>query len=104
LSQKFAFPSDPPGVGGAAGKIQIGKTFLADAAVLEDFKAYLKSNQIPAEEKRFKEAEAEIRRELEREVASILWGAEEGWRAFEKTDPVAQKALQMMPEAAKMIR
>jgi len=104
LSQKFVFPSDPSGSGDAAGKIQIGKSFLADTTVLEDFKAYLKSSQIPADEKRFKEAEAEIQRELEREVSSILWGAEEGWRAFEKNDPVAQKALQMMPEAAKMIR
>ncbi len=34
----------------------------------------------------------------------VLWGVEEGWRAFEKNDPVIRKALETMPEAAKMIQ
>jgi len=104
LSRKFVFPSDPSSPEAVAGKIQIGKTFLADAAVLEDFKAFLKSNQISSDEKRFKEAEFEIKRELEREVSALLWGAEEGWKAFEKNDPVIKKAIQTMPEAAKFLR
>ena len=48
-------------------------------------------------------ADAEIRREIEREMSSAIWGIEEGWRAFERKDPVILKALQMMPEAAKFL-
>jgi len=104
LSQKFVFPADGTGDRPAPGTIQVRNVFLADVAVLDDFKAFLAGNRMPSDEKKFKEAESEIRRELEREVASLLWGVEEGWRAFENNDPVIQKALQMMPEAARMIR
>ena len=104
LSQKFVFPADGTADRPASGTIQVQNVFLADAAVLEDFKAFLAGIQTPGDDEKFREAEAEIRRELEREIASLLWGVEEGWRAFEKNDPVIQKALQMMPEAARMIR
>ncbi|MCX6564851.1 MAG: S41 family peptidase [Candidatus Aminicenantes bacterium] len=104
LSKKFVFPADGTGDRPAPGTIQVKNIFLADTAVLEDFKAFLTGNRMPYDEKKFKEAESEIRRELEREVASLLWGVEEGWRAFEKYDPVIQKALQTMPEAARMLR
>jgi carboxyl-terminal processing protease len=104
LSKKFVFPADETGDRPVPGMIQVKNIFLADAAVLEDFKAFLTGNQMPYDEKKFKEAESEIRREVEREVASLLWGVEEGWRAFEKYDPVIQKALQTMPEAARMLQ
>ena len=44
----------------AKGKIQIAKPFLADKAVLEDFRDYLTANKIDADAKKFKAAEAEI--------------------------------------------
>mgnify|MGYP001373348414 FL=1 len=84
--------------------IQLSRVFLADAAVLEDFRAFLIENKMPADETKFKEAAVEVKRELEREIASLLWGGEEGWRAFEKNDPVILKALEVMPEAARMIQ
>jgi len=104
LSQKFIFPNDPAGTRPAAGSIQLSKAFLADAAILADFKEYLASARITFDEKKFKEAEFEIKRELEREVSSLLWSAEEGWRAFEKNDPVIRKALATMPDAARMLQ
>jgi carboxyl-terminal processing protease len=104
LGKKFVFPAEAAGPPPAAGTIQIGKTFLADAAVLEDFKAFVISGKMPYDEKKFKEAGPELQREIEREVASLLWGSEEGWRAFEKNDPVIRKALQAMPEASRMIQ
>ncbi len=76
---------------------------MADAAVIEDFKEYLVSNKIAVDAKKFKEAELEIKRELEREMAAALWGTEEGWKAFEKSDPVIIKAIQVMSEAAKFV-
>ena len=51
----------------------------------------------------FKASESEIKRELEREVASAVWGLEQGWRAFELTDVVIRKALETMPDSAKLL-
>ncbi len=104
LSKKFVFPADGNAARPAPGMIQLSRVFLADAAVLEDFRAFLIENKMPADETKFKEAAVEVKRELEREIASLLWGGEEGWRAFEKNDPVILKALEVMPEAARMIQ
>ncbi len=79
------------------------RDFLVDEKVIEDFKGYLRSNKIAFDEKRFAEANGEIRRELEREINASLWGLEEGWRAYQKTDAVVIKALEVMPEASKIV-
>jgi carboxyl-terminal processing protease len=104
LSRNFIFPQEAGNMASIPqGKILIGKIFVADSAVLEDFKDYLLTNELNYDEKRFKEAESEIKRELEREIVSAIWSIEEGWNAFEQSDPVIMKALQVMPEAAKFI-
>jgi carboxyl-terminal processing protease len=95
--------SGPPGGAGASGKVTNGRQFVVGAPVLEDFKAYLRGAKIAFEEEKFKEAEAEIKRELEREIVSSLWGLEEGVRAYRKTDAIVLKALEVMPEAAKFV-
>jgi hypothetical protein len=77
--------------------------FIADVAVLEDFKAHVLAAKLPFDEAVFKKAEPELKREIEREVTAALFGVEEGWRAFERTDPVVLKALEVMPEAAKFL-
>jgi carboxyl-terminal processing protease len=107
LSRKFIFPQELQTAGGQsnppAGKIILGREFTAEEAVLEDFRDFLQLNKIDYDAARFKEAEADIKRELEREVVSSVWTIETGWRAFERTDPVMIKALAVMPEAAKML-
>ncbi len=75
LSKKFVFPADGNAARPAPGMIQLSRVFLADAAVLEDFRAFLIENKMPADETKFKEAAVEVKRELEREIASLLWGA-----------------------------
>jgi carboxyl-terminal processing protease len=102
LSKTFILPGEPQT--DTTGKILITKPFLAVDAVLDDFRAYLEANKLEGDAKRFKAAEADITRELEREVSSVLWGQEDGWKAFERTDPQVLKALELMPEAAKFIR
>ena len=104
LSQRFVFPQDAQGGGAvAAGKIQLGKTFVADAAVLADFRDYVQANKLAYDAKAYKEAEVEIRHELEREVSTAVWGLEPGWRAYEISDNVILKAIQAMPESAKFL-
>lgn len=101
LSKTLVFPgevADPSG-----GKKAVGKDFSVDAAVLEDYKAHLRSIPVEFDPAKFQEAEPEVRRELEREIYSQLWGVEEGIKAHRRKDPVILKALEVMPEAAKFI-
>jgi carboxyl-terminal processing protease len=78
--------------------------FIVDEKIIEDFKGYLRSNKIAFDKKKFAEAEGEIRRELGREIISSLWGIEEGRRVYMKTDAVVLKALEVMPETAKIVQ
>jgi carboxyl-terminal processing protease len=102
LSRTFVFPQDKDPQP-SAGKTIVGQTFIVTPQVIEDFKAYLGSVKIVPDETKFKDAEDGIRREVEREIASAIWGGEEGTRAYRKSDPVVAKALDVMPEAAKFL-
>jgi len=102
LGQKLVFPTDPATPESrAAGKIAVGRPFVAGKAVLDDFRDYLKSRNITYEEKSFTEAEGEIRRELEWQVTAAVWGLEEGIKVSRQEDPMVQKALEVMPEAVR---
>jgi carboxyl-terminal processing protease len=83
--------------------VVISRDFALDSRVIEDFKAYLRANKIAFEEGKFKEAEGEIRRELERAIYSSALGIEEGWKVYQKSDAVVLKSLEIMPEAAKFV-
>ncbi|MGB7295878.1 MAG: S41 family peptidase [Candidatus Aminicenantales bacterium] len=102
LAGSFVFPNDERDAA-VAGKIPLARDLSIGTPLLEDFKSYLKTARIDFEEQRFKEAEAEIKRELEREIISSVWGVEEGIRAQRKSDAVVLKALEVMPEASKFI-
>jgi len=102
LSKDYTFPGDPANAG-AAGRIPVGRDFVVGAPILEEFKGYLRSAKIAFDEPKFKEAEPEIKREMEREIVSSVWGIDEGVRAYRKTDAVVLKALEIMPEASKFV-
>jgi carboxyl-terminal processing protease len=102
LGRKFIFPQDPK-TGGAAGRIQVGETFAVNDDVVADFRKYLASRKVEYDEKTFREAEPEIRRELEREIAGAIWGVDAGVRVSRQNDPVVLKAIEVMPEAAKLL-
>jgi carboxyl-terminal processing protease len=104
LSQKYIFPQEQPAVGEAPqGKILMAKDFVVTPEFIEDFKNYLLSLKIEFTPEKFTEAEEEIKKWIERELVSAIWGIEEGWRVFSKTDPVVLKAIEIMPEAAKLL-
>jgi carboxyl-terminal processing protease len=103
LGKNFLFPQDPkPAETTAPGKILVGKIFPVNAAVIDDFRKYLKSRDMTYDEKAFAAAQEEIRRELEREIAGAVWGVDEGVRVSRKADPAVLKAIEVMPEAARM--
>ncbi len=106
LAGRYSFPEDrKAGAAGAApaGRIVVDNALAVDAAVLDDFRAYARSLKIEFTDADFAAAEGEVRRELDREIASALGTLEEGTRVYRKTDPVVLKALEVMPEAAKFV-
>jgi carboxyl-terminal processing protease len=103
LGKTFVFPQDPKGSENSGpGKILIGKTFPVTAAVIDDFRKYLRTRNVTYDEKTFKDAEEEIRRELEWQTTGAIWGLEEGIQVSRRADPAVLKALEIMPEAARM--
>ncbi|MDH4197564.1 MAG: S41 family peptidase [Candidatus Aminicenantes bacterium] len=105
LTDRFVFPADlkAGGAAPASGRVVVDKTFVVDAAVLNDFRAYVRGLKIEFDEAAFAEAEPEIRHELEREIFGVLWGAEAGMKAYRRTDPAVRKALEVMPEAVRFV-
>ena len=104
LGRQMVFPQEPKPTGAAAaGKILIGDSFVVNADVVADFRKYLASRQITYEEPAFREAEPEIRRELEREIAGAIWGLDTGVKVAREGDPAVLKAIEVMPEAARLL-
>jgi len=104
LGKTFVFPGDPkPAGAAAAGRIQIGEVFIVNDDVVADFRKYLATRKFEYEEAAFKDAAAEIRRELEREIAGAIWGVEAGIKVSRENDPVVLKAIEVLPEAARLL-
>lgn len=76
---------------------------IVDEQVIRDFMVYLEKNKIEFEKEEFEKAKEEIRRELTREIFSSLWGMEEGVKVYRRTDPVVIKAIEVLPEAKKLL-
>lgn len=102
LSQKYAFPGDNKGQAGE-GKRVIDKNFSPPEEMMTEFQQFLQSNKIEFKAEAFAEASQEIARELQREIFSLLWGMDEGIRIYRLSDPVVLKAIELLPEAARMI-
>lgn len=80
-----------------------GPNYRVYKQVLDDFKAYLEETKFEYKEQDFEEALDQIKRELEREIISSLFDLEQGTKVYRLTDPVVLKALEVMPEAQKLI-
>lgn len=104
VSQDYLFPDDARSAAGTSTKKSVDQNFSVSQVVVEDFKSYLKEEKFKFEEDKFKAAQHEIKRWLEREIHSALWGVEMGAKAFQKTDPAVLKALDVFPEAVALIK
>lgn len=105
LSRMFVFPQEKRSeIENFAGKTVIGRDFRADSEVIEDFKSFLQESQIEFDPVEFKSAEAEIKRELEKDIFSSIWDIEEGWWAYQRNDPAVLKAIDVFPQAASLIK
>jgi carboxyl-terminal processing protease len=80
--------------------------FEIDDAVVRDFRAFVEGLKLkyaftPEE---FEESLQQMKRELEKEIHASFYGLDEGERLYRLSDPVVQKALEVLPEAAALLR
>lgn len=104
VSENYVFPDENRSGDVAFTKKIIDQNFVVGQDIIEDFKAYLYDEKFEFEEEKYTAAEHEIKRELEREIHSALWGVEMGIKAYRKTDPAILKALEVFPEAIALIK
>ncbi|MDX1390087.1 MAG: S41 family peptidase, partial [Acidobacteriota bacterium] len=74
---------------------------LTDAD-LEQFRAFLRSNEFVFTDEDFDADRAAIRRQIRAHVAKVLWSETEEARILAESDPQIQKALTMFDEARKL--
>ena len=77
----------------------ISKDFQVDDAVLQEFKAFLKSEKVDFTDADFSANVDWIKSNLKGELFTSQFGANEGFRARTDADPQIAKALTFMPEA-----
>ena len=83
-------------------KKRIAKGFQVTPAMVEDFKASLKSQRIVLDEDAFQKDEAFIRAMIHYDIDLALFGVEEARRNLVTVDPQAQAALAQFPAAVRM--
>jgi len=81
----------------------IDRSFEVNSRVFEDFQAHLEEVGISFKPEDFEESKDELKRELEREIFSSIWSIEEGMKVFRQSDPLIRKAIDVFPQAEKLI-
>ncbi|HJV90448.1 MAG TPA: hypothetical protein VJ623_09100, partial [Holophagaceae bacterium] len=76
----------------------------ADDAVLERFRLWLVNEKVAYSEKEWADNKEAMKDQLSIEMAQVTHGLEAGAKLQLERDPVAQKALEVLPEAAKLLQ
>lgn len=79
------------------------KNLPLNDALMSDFKAFLKEKSIDFTDKAFEENLASIKRNIQREVFTSLFGIQEGYRVSLEGDEQLLKAIEQLPEAEKLM-
>jgi carboxyl-terminal processing protease len=104
LSKNYIFTkNDQPVADVPEGKVLFGKDFVVSDEVLDDFKSFLKNRKIEFSQDAFDKTKDQIIREVEREIFSFQWGIEAGRKAYSLTDPAVLKAIEIFPDAVKLV-
>ncbi|MGC1424515.1 MAG: S41 family peptidase, partial [Terracidiphilus sp.] len=77
----------------------VDKTFQVDDAVLNDFKQYLTSQDIPFTEKELNDNMDWLKINIKDEITKSQFGQLQALRVMADWDPMIQKALTFLPEA-----
>jgi carboxyl-terminal processing protease len=104
LSMKFLFPDEKTdALVGESKLAPLYRDFSPDSRFLDDFLIYLEEKKIDVDKAQYQEAQEEIKRELAREIVSVIWGMEEGVKVYRQKDPVVVKALEVLTEAERLV-
>lgn len=103
VSKMYLFPGEKKQRPGSPMSV-IDPEFSADQRIIDDFLSYIQEEKIDVAIEDLKALTEEIRRLLDREIHSSLWGLEQGIRAYQRKDPVVLKALEVLPEAEALVR
>jgi len=80
----------------------VDKDFEVTAAVLEDFRKFLDSQQIPCTEADLADNLDWLKANLKSEIFVAQFGQEEGLRVRAETDPQVLSALNLLPKAKEL--
>ena len=76
----------------------IEKSFKVDDAILKEFVVYLYEQGLEFSEEDFDDVKPELRNRLQQEFFTNLWGIKEGYRVRIASDPLVQKAAELLKE------
>jgi carboxyl-terminal processing protease len=87
----------------ATGRVEVARNFVVTDAMVEDFKAYLRSEKIPVDEDAFKKDAAFIRAMIRYRIDEAVFGIADALKHLVEVDPQAQLALTQFGEAQKLL-
>jgi carboxyl-terminal processing protease len=85
------------------GRVEVTRNFTVTDAMVEDFKAYLKSERIKVDEEAFKKDLDFIRAMIRYRIDEAVFGFADAQRHLIEVDPQAQMALTQFGEAQKLL-
>ncbi len=81
---------------------KVTQSFQVDDAVMQEFRKYLDSQQIAFTEADLAENNDWVRSNIKAELFVNEFGSQEGLKVHAETDPVVQKALDLLPKAKEL--
>jgi carboxyl-terminal processing protease len=78
---------------------KVDKSFVVDEAVMQEFRKFLDSNQVPFNEAELAQNMEWIKSNIKAELFINEFGQQEGMKVHTETDPEVEKALDLLPKA-----
>jgi carboxyl-terminal processing protease len=81
----------------------IPRTFTVTDAVLDEFKQYLAKKDIPFSDKDLEANRDYVKNHIQEQLVGMIFGQDDADRITIENDPLVQKALNSMPQAAELL-
>jgi len=103
-AQKFSAAGDTRISAASHDRKSVARDFVVDEAMVEDFRQYLQAEHIKIDEAAFAQDLVFIKSMIRYEIDLNLWTVSDARRHLIATDPQAQLALGLFPEAERLAR
>ena len=77
---------------------EIDKNFVVTDKMLKDFTVYLLGKGLEFNEAQFDSVQTSLRKRLQQDIFTIVWGLKEGYRVRVANDPLVHKAIEYLKE------